>query len=447
MACGALLAALAWPCTAIAQDDEESAIDIDQDAEDGERLEGGEDTEELDGEAIETAGSAPDTAADTPVLLAWYGSLESDIGFARYDADDESLADGTFQDHRGRFVLGPMLHADIGDLFFEATGQLVAWVKNDIGNPLIAADDVWGKLGAQNLWDVQIGRFEAWRVYQKFPLRAHDLGPVFHSRSIGESTGAFDLFTLEDTGALATFPVANQDFYVDIYEVSHILLREEAGSVAFHLFPLENLGFELHGKYGEQAQQNQLGVRAAAIWRAFPSLQLSAAAEYRTARRGDPPRTPDPAEDGAFIECSDCGRTDRRGFGGGAVLWLGPFEAAFSGAYSIEDGYNEVTGRAVGDRSPTLTSFGGYAQVTIGSTSIGGAANHTQSLDRSDNFERHLQTAGYIFQPLSEDLSLKLVVTYATGEYDPFNTRGERDPLSNSFLGARLRLKYYFDTL
>ena len=78
--------------------------------------------------------------------------------------------------------------------------------------------------------------------YQKFPLRYHNLGPAFHTRGIGESTGAFDLFTLEDTGALVRPPVSNRAYYPDIYETSFILLREEAGSVAFHAFPTGELG-------------------------------------------------------------------------------------------------------------------------------------------------------------------------------------------------------------
>lgn len=430
-----------------AEPEEDSPIDIDAAAEAG-GAEAPEEETAPDAEATDEANAeAPKPHHKSPLLLSWYGSLESDVGFARYNAEDESVSDGTFQDDRGRFVVGPMLHVDIGSLFFEATGQFVAWIKNDVGNPLIAADDVWGKIGKLDNWDIQVGRFEAWHVYQKFSVRPHDLGPEFHSRGIGESAGAFDLFTLEDTGALRAFPVASQQFYVDIYEVSHILLREEAGSLAFHYFPLKNLGFEVHGKYGEQAQQNQLGVRAAAIWRPIRELQLSAAGEYRTQRRGDPPRTPDAANPGQYVECSDCGRVDRRGIGGGAVVFLGPIEAAINAATSIEDGYNDVTGKPVGERSPEVTSIGGYAQVTLGETSIGGAVNHTQSLDRSDNFQTHLQTAGYIFQPLSDDLSIKLVVTYATGEDDPFNTRNEREPLSNSFLGARIRLKYFFNTL
>lgn len=439
-----------------AQDvDAEEAIDIDaepspdssdRDPSDGDSSDGAASSEDADTEG-RSDGASPE-ADDTPALLAWYGSLESDVGFARYDAEAEALTDDTLQDHRGRFVVAPMLHLELSDFFFEATGQLVAWVKNNQGLPLIAADDVWGKFGKQDVWDIQVGRFEAWRVYQKFPLRFHNLGPAFHSRAIGESTGAFDLFTLEDTGALVRPPVSNQAYYVDIYEVSHILLREEAGSIAFHYFPNENWGVELHGKYGEQAQQNKLGGRLAVIGRPIPQLQLSAAGEARMSRTGSPARALDPDNPDNYNECSDCGRVDQWGYGGGAVLTLGPVELAASGAVGHQTGYEAVDGTKDPQASYEVQSFGGYAQVTIARTTVGAAVNNTQLLDEADNFQTHLQTAGYIFQSLARDLSLKLVVTYAKGKDDPANERNDGvPPLENSFLGARLRLKYYFNTL
>ncbi len=446
----AVLAALLGASPDLRAQDEEDPLEID-DVEAEEKSDDAESSSE-DGAQAEDAAAEKQKAdaadANTLALLAWYGSLESDIGFARYEAEEEDKTDDTLQDHRGRFVVAPMLHLDVSDYFFEATGQLVAWVKNNEGVPLIAADDVWGKFGKQDVWDIQFGRFEAWRVYQKFPVRSHDLGAVFHSRGIGESTGAFDLFTLEDTGALVTPPVSSRLYYVDIYEVSHILLREEAGSVAFHYFPLPRWGAELHAKYGEQAQQNKLGARLAIIGTPIAALQLSAGIEGRTSRTGSPRRSEDPANPGTYTECTNCGRLDQWGFGGGAVLGLGPLEIAANGAVGNQTGYDTVDGTKDEEASHEVSSFGGYAQLTFGKTTVGGAVNNTQRLDESDNFQTHLQTAGYIFYSIARDLSLKLVVTYATGKDDPANQRGDDTlPPQNSFLGGRLRLKYYFNTL
>jgi hypothetical protein len=444
-------ALLGGPSLARAQDDEEP-IDIDAlpEASDGPNeapeQAGSDGATDTEGDAA--AKGDAEAEAEPAVLLAWYGSLESDVGFARYEAEDEAQTDDSLQDHRGRFVVAPLLHLELSDFFFEATGQFVAWVKNNEGLPLIAADDVWGKLGKQDLWDVQFGRFEAWRVYQKFPLRFHNLGPAFHTRTIGESTGAFDLFTLEDTGALVTPPVSSRQYYVDIYEVSYILLREEAGSIAFHYFPASNWGVELHAKYGEQAQQNKYGTRLAVLGRPLPFLQLSTALEYRTSRTGSPRRSADPLNPGEYIECTDCGRLDQMGFGGGAVLDLGPVELSANAAFGWEDGYDTVDGTQDPQAKLEVRSFGGYAQVTFGGTTLGGALNNTQRLDEADNFQTHLQTAAYVFQALSRDLSLKLVLTYATGKDDPATQRNDDiAPIENSFLGARVRLKYFFNTL
>lgn len=443
----ALAIAQAAAVGAAAQDDDPIDIDAEPSGDSSDEASRERPASDEATEAVAESETAQ-TENSGPALLAWYGSLESDVGFARYDAEAEAEPDDTLEDHRGRFVVAPMLHLELSDFFFEATGQLVGWVKNNQGLPLIAADDVWGKFGKQDAWDIQVGRFEAWRVYQKFPLRFHNLGPAFHSRAIGESTGAFDLFTLEDTGALVDPPVSNQAYYVDIYEVSHILLREEAGSIAFHYFPSQNWGAELHAKYGEQAQQNKLGARLAVIGRPFPQLQLSAAGEARTSRTGSPARSQDPDDPERYIECTNCGRVDQWGFGGGAVLSLGPVELAASGALGHQKGFEAVDGTEDPEATYEVQSFGGYAQVTFDDTTIGGAVNNTQLLDESDNFQTHLQTAGYIFQSLARDLSIKLVVTYAKGKDDPANERNDGvPPPENSFLGARLRLKYYFNTL
>jgi hypothetical protein len=451
----AALCALALGASpSFAQDDDE-AIDIDA-ADSSEETEDDSVDESSSGEPQTGEEQEPTEAKDAdevepeePALLAWYGSLENDVGLAHYEAEEESATDDTLYDHRGRFVVGPMLHLRVpGGFFFEATGQLVAWIKNNDGNPLVAADDAWGKFGTMNVWDVQVGRFEAWHVFQKYPVRSHDLGPEFHSRGIGESAGAFDLFTLEDTGALVTPPVSSRSYYADMYEVSFILLREEAASVAAHYFPSRDLGFELHAKYGEQAQQNKLGARFAAIGRPFRQLQLSAAVEYRTSRNGSPTKSPDPLQPGEFNECSDCGRADQYGGGGGAVLSAGPVELAFSAAYGKETGYRAVDGGIDSELTRETMSVGGYAQLTLGDTvSVGGAAFLTQRLDKADNFQTHVQTAGYVFYPIARDLSLKLVMTYATGEDDRLENRDDIPPPHNSFLGARLRLKYFFDFL
>jgi hypothetical protein len=184
------------------------------------------------------------------------------------------------------------------------------------------------------------------------------------------------------------------------------------------------------------------------IGRLIPELQLSAAGEWRTSRTGSPARSVDPEDPERYTQCDDCGRIDQWGFGGGAVLRLGPVELSASAAAGHQTGYEPLDGTRDPEATFDLRSFGGYAQLTLGNTTLGGAVNNTQRLDESDNFQTHLQTAGYVFYPLARDLSIKLVVSYAKGKDDRADQRNDADPpLQNSFLGARIRLKYYFDTL
>ena len=110
----ALSLVLARAPNAAAQD-EQNPLDIDA-------LEpGADDARGADGDSGESPGADADSDAapaaapasapqDEARLLAWYGSLESDLGFARYDAEEDDKTDDTLKDHRCRFVVAPMLH-------------------------------------------------------------------------------------------------------------------------------------------------------------------------------------------------------------------------------------------------------------------------------------------------------------------------------------------------
>src|SRR5690606_11569348 len=102
-----------------------------------------------------------------------------------------------------------------------------------------------------------------------------------------------------------------------------------------------------------------------------------------------------------------------------------PLELSASVAYGSETGYRAVDGVEDSELTRELMSVGGYAELALGEAAVGGAANYTQRLDKADNFQTHLQTAAYAFYPLSRDLSLKLVITYAKGEDDRLENRDD----------------------
>lgn len=467
------LGLVAAPHAAFAQDDESEFDSSEEDEllDDSSEDELTDDSAEGDDDAP-TDGSADDDADESEssrdkrrddsskksggaardVSLDWAGSLEVDIGLANYEAEDEAEVDDQLYDYRGRFVIGPLVKLGLGsDLFFAATGQVVTWVKNNEDRPLLNADDVWGMFGGvaadgRRLWDVQIGRFEAMPVYFKSGVIDHDPSPLWGQ---GETTGAFDLFTLEDQGALCRPPLANQEYCVDIYEVNHILLRDEVGSVAFHWFPIDGLAFELHGKYGQVISTNHLGGRAALVYAPTSWLQVSGAAEMRLERNGSPPKQTDPTT-GAITECTDCGRRDNQGAGGGIVLkvpGLGKLkpELAANAAYSTRD-FWDGNAELIANNSPAITSFGGYAQIGYGDFLVGAAGNNTEAETPDGSSESHLQVAAYTRYALQESLSLKLVLTYAEGTRAT-EANNNRADIVNTFTALRLRMKYLFNGL
>jgi hypothetical protein len=135
-----------------------------------------------------------------PVMsgLEWHGNLELDDGYVRYSSDQTSNPTVTVYDSRGRFVLGPLLTQDLGNGYFlRETGQVVAWAREILNNYQINADDVYVQVGKQGLWDFMAGRFLTWRVFRK------GLG--------------FDLYTLEDTGALASTDFTNASDFLSAH--------------------------------------------------------------------------------------------------------------------------------------------------------------------------------------------------------------------------------------
>lgn len=357
-------------------------------------------------------------------LLGWDGNLELDVGYAADRYSTESFRPENNYDFRGRFVFGPLLHHDLGGgYFFEATGQVVAWVRDQFGQYIVNAEDVYGQAGKLGTFDFQIGRFETWAVYHK------GLG--------------FDLYTLDDTGAVKVPPRQNGQFGADIYEVNFIHYRDPFGKAAIHYFPLPILGFEAAGLYGNAAQFNQLGGRFAADLH-LDFLRVSAAVEYRHRERSQEVQIE--GEEGA---CDTCSVQNQSGFGGGAVLLLKPIELGLNAAKAHQTEYQENGSPAPGatyDRQ----SFGGYFQLDVGelafqrSLILGVGANRTEVNYDNGDFERHTQGAAYIAYPLGfNNAMVKLVFSKADLLWEQ-DTGDAVIESNNTMDSVRLRLKYFF---
>jgi len=366
-------------------------------------------------------------AAQSKDPMQWHGGLETDATYAKYSDNDVDKPQG-FYDMRGRFVVGPTLEHRFGadnTWFVAARGELVAWVR-ERGSYQINADDVYGQVGKKGLWDLKLGRFQAWRVYHK--------------------GAGFDLYTIEDQGACGSLSTScsleSGIFGPHTYEVNYNYYREPAGKAAVHIYPTPWAGVELLGLMGNADGPNQLGGRAAALVH-FPYVRGSVAAEYRATR---PAKENDAA-------CPKCGNVaDSVGFGGGLELTIKPVALGVNYAQGKETRYNNTTGVLDKDASATRTSLGGYAEVDVGSLAIdrslilGFGLNRTEVLDQIDNFDQHYQGAAYALFPLGfNDAALKLVVSQATWDIQAAVGDGTAKALpTNTMRAARLRFTYPF---
>jgi len=367
--------------------------------------------------------------------LSLEGGIETDVGYAKYTHDAITYHKEDFYDFRGRFVLGPVARYDFGggNYFVRATGQLVGWIREQYSIYQVNVDDVYGQVGQYGLWDFQVGRFMTWRVYRK------GLG--------------YDLYTLEDTGALVTESVESGQFHVHTYEVSHIFYREQPGRAAFHLYPTEWSGVELSGVYGKDGTANTLGGRAAANAH-FGLVSLSAAGEYRYSRPAIAPGAYD--ANNVFVECDMCGFVKRFGFGGGAVFTYKPVELGLNAAQGHHQGFSTKEGTPDKANRDKTTSLGGYLELDVGSLAfhksliMGGGVNRTELLAEDGTYDRHVQSAAYVGYPLGfNNAMVKLVLSKADGHIEtPAGVAATGTPLfnahNNTMLAARVRLKLDF---
>jgi len=364
-----------------------------------------------------------------PALLEWHGNVETDVGFARYTFDTPSENPSSFFDFRGRFVLGPTFRYNFSnDYFFRTTGQLVGWLREQVGVYQINVDDLFVQVGQNSVWDFMVGRFMTWRVYRK------GLG--------------YDLYTLEDTGALLLGNIEGANFGPHIYEVDHIFMRRTPGRAAFHVYPTSWSGLELAGEYGKEGTANTAGGRAAANV-TYDFLSLSAGAEYRFLKPAQ--ETSSLAADGVTkVECPRCGVTERWGVGGGAVLNYKPLEAGFNAALGKQNVYSQKDGTPDKNGFGQTTSLGGYLEFDLGSQVfgrsliLGGGAHRTETLTEVEEFKRHVQGAAYIAYPLGfNNAMVKLVLSKSDVLWE--EPSGDVFILRNSrMMAARVRVSFYF---
>ena len=385
--------------------------------------------------------------------LGWDGGFEMDVGYARYTFSQTSFAPETFNDFRGQAWFGPVFEHRFGTddkYFIRGTAEVVAWLRDEPNIYKVNVFDAYAMVGKKDLFDLQVGRFNSWRMTTP--------------------GNGFDIFTLEDTGALGTPGIEGGDFAPYRYEVNHIWLRNTPGRAAVHVYPLKpfmkgpfnNLGIEMLGEYGKQSLNNYFGVRGAVMYDT-PYVKAYGGGEYRT---GKPARQTSSASG----EPNTLGNwTYDNGYGGGVVVRPPYVEAGFNYANTHGEtrnsqgnlepngirerntlgGFLELhTGHLLDSRAP-LAERGIWADqrsANIRKVTIGVGAYRTETLLGSDDFAQHIQMAGYIKYSLGFNESyVKAVLSQADATFDD-NTGTPGDYITNTskMVAGRLRFAYYF---
>ena len=368
----------------------------------------------------------------TKTGVGFSGSGWVDTGYRTYRAGEPTSAAGSglgTQASQGkqfvqqsRFLLRttPTWTDPKTQFFIQMQMELVGAQINTTRNGIVwSADDAWIRFGKWKLFDVLVGRFQAWEVYH------YGMG--------------LDLYTLERAGA-------NDDTLGNappIYGLTYMYQRQDVlGQGAVHLYPADWLRFEVGFQYGSASNgENTYGARPVGIAE-FGPLRIKAGAEFLESR----PQSP-----------GTQAAQQSQGFGGSIQLVADPYvECGVNGAYALND--NRSSDGLINEAATNETfSVGGFANVRIyGDLLFGTGLNYTHLVDknynamagRNDNYDQWQPFAALqylLFKQLgspSPGLFIKAVFAYARADLNP--TPMVANSYVNEMFSGRLRLEYFY---
>jgi hypothetical protein len=384
------------------------------------------------------------------------GGFEMDVANADYRNTIETQGKEKFYDFRGQTWIAPVMEHRFGkndEAFLRASVEFVAWLREEFNIYQVNVFDAYAQAGVNDIADIKVGRVTTWRIFQP--------------------GNGFDIFTLEDTGALRSQPINGGDFFPFRYEVDMIWLRDTPGRAALHLYPLKkfvpaewaNLGIEITGEYGKINLNNVLGARLAMIYD-HKWFRLAGGAETRKLARAQE------VVDASGAVCEECFLQQNKGFGG-SVVARPPFVTAglnYGDARYVNNGANGQQG-APGETDKVTQ--GGFIELHTGhllastkdeprpdwtadqrsenirKITVGYGRRRTETLIGNGDFMRHDQQAAYIKYNLGFNESfIKLVGSYSKG-ISLDNTRAiSEEPayirIDGDMLSARMRFAYYW---
>jgi hypothetical protein len=346
------------------------------------------------------------------------GSGWVDTGYRHFDAGQglgANEAKGDQFQPASRFVLRttPTWTDDRGEFFVQAQTELVGAKLTTSPGYVWGVDDAWIRFGKWKLFDILIGRFQAWEVYH------YGMG--------------LDLFTLERSGANDSSSAAAPQ----IYGLTYMYLRQDTiGQGAVHLYPTDWLRFEAGFQYGPDANGNNVeGVRPVGIAEWGP-LRFKAGMEFLDTRPVSPTAK---------------NKTRAQGYGAALQLVLDPYvEMGINGAIALNDAIDSMGRQDTANTNETW-SAGGFinARVGIPDLLVGAGLNYTYLVDqryyapagRNDQYDQW-QPFGAVQYLLLKQLFIKFVFAYAKADMN--ETPDQSPPFKNEMVSGRLRFTYLF---
>jgi|GEM_PF-1685472 len=330
-----------------------------------------------------------------PIALSGY--FWTDTGYMIRENARAGQYDSDAAYAQGRFVLAAEYYQELADFFAMSKVELIGFV-NEFTKSQFEAHvlDAYAMLGGR-VWDVQIGRFLAWEVY---------------SRGQG-----IELFTAEEAGALGGPAL----YWLDQTR-GH---KNEAGQLAFHLYPTEFLGIEIAGVYGQESNQNNFGVRPAVDFH-MGGFKAMAGFEYLTQK----PQT-----------SADKVEVETMGFAARLQYTLSVFTLAANVGHQTAD-YTTIEGLDDTEKSFDKTSVGGFLDVDLG-VGLAGVGFHytTQKNDQGEENTHQQMFASYMHRLPIDGLSLKLVYGFALAYVEDADSGASWE---NNMHSVRLRVSYEF---
>jgi hypothetical protein len=371
---------------------------------------------------------------DAPALrLGISGYLWSDLSNARI-SPDVSLSQGGINktnrwvsQTRGIVRITPTYNAG-DDWFVQGNAEVV--IQGDMSRDIVTGvlantDDVWVRVGKWNLFDVQVGRYQAWEIANHFGM-------------------GLDWATLERQGAWVT--TGNVAKPTDGYGLNYFWDRQNfsLGTYAAHLYPTKYLRAELLGHVGQGQTPNvvnayQMDVRPSAIFD-IGILKVKAGWEYGKWEPQDP-------------DTGNKGRDTKNGFGVAAQVVLDPY-VDFGGSFAR--GFQDVSdefGSPNLAASNTVQTFGGFLNVSPAHEPLvvgfGAFWNHWENLRVDKAVGPHqgkvdtndqLSMFGAVQYTLWDHLYMKFVLAHASNEVDTFDDGA----YVNTSTSGRLRIEYLY---